>query len=93
LIFTCCHPALPLEARVALTLRTRHPPPERDPSPKVTFCSWGVGKEADTRYTRACRASSAGPSAGVRIAPQASEPRNSGCTRIAASSSPGSSSR
>ena len=22
LIFTCCHPALPLEARVALTLRT-----------------------------------------------------------------------
>ena len=22
LIFTCCHPALPMEARVALTLRT-----------------------------------------------------------------------
>jgi RNA polymerase sigma-70 factor, ECF subfamily len=32
LMFTCCHPALPIDARVALTLRTLAGPATRTPN-------------------------------------------------------------
>ena len=40
LIFTCCHPALPMEARVALTLRTTRPLPPGPAARRVisAFC-------------------------------------------------------
>ena len=49
LIFTCCHPALPLEARVALTLRTVARPGRRGDRPGVPRARTDGGPAAHPR--------------------------------------------
>ena len=80
LIFTCCHPALPMDARVALTLRTlgglttpgdrpRVPRPRADPGPAAR-----PGQEEDPRRGDPLPGPARPPAAG------ASGRRSSGCS-------------